>query len=432
MQSHCIGNKYGELIAGDPVASCPILKLPPEIIAEIFLHCLEGEVAPHDMSPTPAFAIIRVCRHWRTIGLSLSRLWCSLKIRNPSRDLLSLCIGRSAEHPLSLHLTVSDGDTLLDIQQFLPRIRGLYLECTWKQWNRMAGSQGQQLPLLRALALSAWDEPRAPNQYPLPITIFHDAPELRELYLHSVSPVQVRLPWSQLTSFHGTNLYLSFHVLCLMVSLINCSLRETKIYLPTSITSGGPPLNASLKSLQIDDDRLLRFWRLPALKTLHLCAESHRDTSNLSDFLSLSECSIEHVHFSGYNNEQEVISSLELLPDLVELKLTPPSIFTSNLFFQWLIDFPAFLPNLARFEIEADGYNWTDQTLVDMLWCRWHLDHASFSILQADDVEEQGHVQLVAFKASCPLYMAEVDALRVQSLRANGMTIDIELVGGWP
>ncbi|KAJ7181070.1 hypothetical protein C8R46DRAFT_941056 [Mycena filopes] len=88
----------------------PILTIPFEVTAEIFVHCLpefpgrSGTVAP--------MLLTRVCRQWRNIACNNARLWTALGINvwsNPQPDFIFfvrewLRLGRAALS--SLHLTL--------------------------------------------------------------------------------------------------------------------------------------------------------------------------------------------------------------------------------------------------------------------------------------------------------------------------------------
>lgn len=66
-----------------------IHRLHPELLSEIFLHCL-----PDDQYVTPdpldaPLLVCRVCHYWREISLLTPKLWCSLNIEDPSHPPLT-------------------------------------------------------------------------------------------------------------------------------------------------------------------------------------------------------------------------------------------------------------------------------------------------------------------------------------------------------
>ncbi|KAJ7181018.1 hypothetical protein C8R46DRAFT_940992, partial [Mycena filopes] len=52
----------------------PILTIPFEITAEIFTHCLPNFPA-HPSGTVAPMLLTRICRQWRNIACSTSRLW---------------------------------------------------------------------------------------------------------------------------------------------------------------------------------------------------------------------------------------------------------------------------------------------------------------------------------------------------------------------
>ncbi|KAJ7140130.1 hypothetical protein C8R46DRAFT_921559, partial [Mycena filopes] len=52
----------------------PILTIPFEITAEIFVHCLPNISAPASSTVAPML-LARVCRQWRNIPWSTPKLW---------------------------------------------------------------------------------------------------------------------------------------------------------------------------------------------------------------------------------------------------------------------------------------------------------------------------------------------------------------------
>ncbi|KII83264.1 hypothetical protein PLICRDRAFT_119641, partial [Plicaturopsis crispa FD-325 SS-3] len=50
----------------------PARALPPELLSQIFIHCLEEEEPSIDRAP---LLLGRVCRRWRSISLSTPELW---------------------------------------------------------------------------------------------------------------------------------------------------------------------------------------------------------------------------------------------------------------------------------------------------------------------------------------------------------------------
>ncbi|THG99502.1 hypothetical protein EW145_g7257, partial [Phellinidium pouzarii] len=96
----------------------PIQKLPPELLAEIFIYCLpeEHESAQASRRAAP-LSVSSVCCSWRQLALSLPRLWARFDLVQravPAGDVRALemakaWISRSRNVPLSFSLCVETG-----------------------------------------------------------------------------------------------------------------------------------------------------------------------------------------------------------------------------------------------------------------------------------------------------------------------------------
>lgn len=85
----------------------PILTLPFEITAEIFINCLSDTPASPSSTMAPML-LPRICRQWRNIACSTPRLWAALRVtrwKGPSLALLArMWLGRAGGVPKSLDL----------------------------------------------------------------------------------------------------------------------------------------------------------------------------------------------------------------------------------------------------------------------------------------------------------------------------------------
>ncbi|KAK7001422.1 hypothetical protein R3P38DRAFT_3049036 [Favolaschia claudopus] len=100
-------------VAAHKVLISPIRRLPPDIIAEIFLACLPTH-RNCVMNVTEAPVLLgRICSSWRVRSLATPRLWASLHIVVPAGphnlgalrlEAMKLWLGRSGQCPLSISL----------------------------------------------------------------------------------------------------------------------------------------------------------------------------------------------------------------------------------------------------------------------------------------------------------------------------------------
>ncbi|KZT23287.1 hypothetical protein NEOLEDRAFT_1031599, partial [Neolentinus lepideus HHB14362 ss-1] len=59
----------------------PVKCLPPEVLSEIFVHCLDTQsqfIKPHHTQAP--LLLTEVCKYWNECALGTPRLWCSLEI----------------------------------------------------------------------------------------------------------------------------------------------------------------------------------------------------------------------------------------------------------------------------------------------------------------------------------------------------------------
>ncbi|KAJ3878442.1 hypothetical protein F5051DRAFT_327910, partial [Lentinula edodes] len=100
-----------EYIHAHQMLLSPIRKLPPETLAEIFMHCVLAADAVRSLQEAPLILTI-ICRDWRRVAIDTPLLWKSLHFYLPphlNQDALSqrlagisLWLERSGSLPLSL------------------------------------------------------------------------------------------------------------------------------------------------------------------------------------------------------------------------------------------------------------------------------------------------------------------------------------------
>ena len=92
---------------------CPVLllpsKIPPEILAQIFIACLPHHLRPH-LQNAPLLLCL-VCTTWRQIALHTPALWTSISLRTTQVGELSLVsqrwFSRAGDLPLTLRFEPS-------------------------------------------------------------------------------------------------------------------------------------------------------------------------------------------------------------------------------------------------------------------------------------------------------------------------------------
>ncbi|KAF7325392.1 F-box domain-containing protein [Mycena venus] len=190
-----------------PIRRAPTL--PPEILAEIFIHCLpvSGLVTPDPAEPP--LALCAICRWWREVALSTPRLWSSLLVDFDDMhvDLYRKWLLRARSAPLSISLKDWDEkEVLASVDPLLRTFVGLS-----RQWKNIEIDIGLDLacsifpvdgdfPLLEHLSVSV-------HASDLSIS-FCEAPKLREVSILIYNP-HIQVPWHQLTTFRTANISIS-------------------------------------------------------------------------------------------------------------------------------------------------------------------------------------------------------------------------------
>jgi len=219
------------IAAHQALLSSPIRSLPSELLELIFTHIYtqNSEKLCH-LYHIPA--VSQVCRKWRDVALSTPSMWCDItlepqalrlppvvprwKWRKPSECLvpLDLRIDRTRQHPLRVHISVSEVEHTTH-PQFLK------LLATSDRWTAVTimslsfpSAIGKTLQHLHGRVSSLVALELATNfieeHYGVEYTAFADAPALREVSLRGFwNGERFFFPWSQLTRYKdmdGTSL----------------------------------------------------------------------------------------------------------------------------------------------------------------------------------------------------------------------------------
>ncbi|KAJ7165828.1 hypothetical protein C8R46DRAFT_1192370 [Mycena filopes] len=411
----------------------PVLDLPPEITAEIFLCCLPPlqSTYPYILYPSVARApllLLRVCRAWREIALETPQLWTSIQMSWSFAEApmeLEKWILRTGSSPLSLGFSGSarpsefierarvistlwandfqssqeppaQADAAAPVvnpnfaiyDRVLQRLldssyRWCDLDFTDKH-SEFVSYQAQltsalhgKLPLLQRLKIGRrWSHQHCHfNAFkygfadPDPdITIFQDAPQLRDVSITQLLPSMVVIPWAQLTTFNAENFSVEdcLHVLKLTPVLVSCSfgflVRDPRRndWDDPEQTTKIPPL-VHLESLilygtsevRLDDLISPLTCTLPALTKLH---QLRLDEEILVDFLARSAPPLRELSVGAYYHEPHelALEGLPLMPHLSVLLLGPVPFDHIELILRSLRDSAAFIPNLESLDVTLD------------------------------------------------------------------------------
>ncbi|KAK6991775.1 F-box domain-containing protein [Favolaschia claudopus] len=184
----------------------PVLTLPNEIVAEIFLHFLPPypEVPPllGDLSP---LHFTHICRQWRDIACNTPQLWTAIDLNPRNVDnlpitlegtlaLTGLWVSRSGHCPLSIRMG-SQHDPMSILAPLIPHChRWEHLTLMLESTQPLSSMQGS-LPLLKSftvrLGTSISDDE---------VVNLQDLPSLSTVFLDAFKIPHINFPWSQLTS----------------------------------------------------------------------------------------------------------------------------------------------------------------------------------------------------------------------------------------
>ncbi|KAJ7766708.1 hypothetical protein B0H16DRAFT_1686956 [Mycena metata] len=377
-----------------------ILALPPEILGEIFVHSLPERPGP-DPKNAPE-SVCRVCRRFREVAVSTSRLWNSLRVEsfhlNATLDLeayinfyqamAAIWLSRARSLPLSLYF---HGDwsraSLSSLENTLcPTIIGLSeqwrsLAITGDFWGSLleSGSLDGKVPLLEVLSIDNF------NDRPV---ILRDAPKLRIMSVDLYHP-QIQVPWHQLTKLSARYIdILSFlEILQNSTSLLQASFDfddDEAVVLPVS-TYQHANIHRLFLGVADYDERgipmsILDCLKTPALNDLTVVLDWRKPVSvavsPLLSFLSQPTLRLHTLVLAHITAPmEELIECLKLTPCLTHFKFYCAYPTDFDILFTRLTGCADFLPKLedllAVFNGDQTPPRLATSVTVEMLCWRW-------------------------------------------------------------
>lgn len=255
----------------------PVRRIPPEIIAEIFLLCCTEALEIPPIYTDPRFAVTQICSGWRKVAVGLPQLWNTYSIGSPDTRPLPSGVRNSWDgHGLGLTGT----DDMRKLQRFqqrrlqreqmlrrngydsarelFPRAAPLpidlrvsfpleltskaitdivipHLSLIRKLYIRAADALIRPLLQLRPGSVDSLEEltilgkpSDIPNLWDKSCTVLHAAPRLTRLTIDP--PIyNLLIPWAQLTYVHITQAYMMpFIGIALLrgcIQLVECDLQ---------------------------------------------------------------------------------------------------------------------------------------------------------------------------------------------------------------
>ncbi|KAJ6602516.1 hypothetical protein DFH09DRAFT_448937 [Mycena vulgaris] len=367
----------------------PVLSLPVEITAEIFVQSLDGPKMPDPMESP--LVLTRVCSTWRKIAIKTPQLWGYLQLdfdesppvySQPSHALVETWLARGRSTPLVMKISHVSWADLSP-----PLLREILRHSSTSRWKDIALSlplpyvmtefgAKMDLPVLESLTLDLF--PTRQNQISIDfcITAFREAPKLRSIQLTScITPSTIVLPWGQLTHFssEGYSPETCHKVLHLARALVKCSFRDI---IKSSVTPDSlPSLHLEhMEDLAISGSVavLTHCLDLPKLQQLKFDERDQWSSQLVSDLCDLASRAPEITRFvcdgdgeamRNWEDKFEQVSMLEAMPKLTHLELV---VFSGNdhRIIRALRDSPSFLPHIRSIKLVVQYSNYSSEIAV--------------------------------------------------------------------
>ena len=465
------GQLYENLTRHQAVLS-PIRKIPPEILAEIFLRAADGDgvVWPRKNGVVDmAFLLGRICSYWRTISHSLPLLWSNIRLDIPHapesrsarslkathaavNELVEMCLSRSGNSLLSFSIT-ADGppelivDILHSFVKHSSRWRDVSIDLAQlSRYHQILMPAKGNVPNLHRLHLGASiQDTLAPNA----LDAFKVSPSLKRLSIsHLTRPFHIlHVPWAQLT--HLTSKMSTFRegefsqILRHATSLVEFSTEGERIL---EVTSSQPVLLPHLQKLAIINKssyitKSFQFFTAPNLKELYLHAITPFNPEQTIAMLTRSNCQLTHLTIHSSQEADTVGENFGIarllahVPSLVHLHLIVLKSGDDLIHRLGLHSnvYPKILPNLECLMLE-DGFCVSDHSLAEVLRSRINIPTPTVATdkqlaphLSPSPDTRLGGLRCVRLKLSLPPppKFPELDALKVFAEK-HGVDIDIQ------
>lgn len=358
-----------------------IRRVPPEILSEIFLQSIppaEEQTSFMRHSGRTPMILAQVCRRWRAVALSTSRLWSTIIIQTRSeyipaepRRLLEMWLERSMPSPLSLKIELYDQEcnigesrAWIDILVAHSR-RWEILHCVQGDFvlDKLYETRGQ-LPTLHTFQIEymPWGYHLDVERIERVSQVVSRAPRLTNLHIAQIYLISsATFPWSQITDLyvdHFDSKFMSF-ILQHLPNLGRCTLvghygggmedaRSTWQPYTMSTPAPAPITHSRLVTLTIRESGPLEtypalvYCTLPNLEYLDVGLpyypfgsggypddESYLNLVEklkmcLMSFLQRSHCPIQtfSLMLSKKEDVSRLVECLRQIPSLVELNIS--------------------------------------------------------------------------------------------------------------
>lgn len=343
----------GSLLAHQALIS-PSRRIPPEVLGEVFYHCLSKTpyITPRDIEAP--MVLTRVCRHWHAVAMSTPRLWSSLSIHLQKtacevyRRGCESWLSRAKSVPLAIrvlndvHMFAADPTLLSSVVVWLRPLIGQSTDLWWHGPSLptlFVPESDTDLPIQRLRITSHRDTPAI--HFPGPAKRLLTA-SLQCLNYDLQSLDGIHLPWDNLVELNmhfalfSSTLLIQLltrcdHLRTLVVSCLSADEDQRAVLgalPPGSITH--PQLRRiEIKVIRAGLDALFSTLTLPALEDLDVCfCYRERDAwphAAFVDMLARSQCSLKRLTVRSNKSALPYFGQyIDAMPGLAIYTSAPP------------------------------------------------------------------------------------------------------------
>ncbi|KAJ7464744.1 hypothetical protein B0H11DRAFT_2051044 [Mycena galericulata] len=204
-------------VDGHRALIAPIRRLPPDIVREIFVACMPVDQNAAMSAHEAPLLLGRICSAWRTVALSTPTIWSSIHIVeplvDPSEEIYEGCLQlvrtwleRSGAVPLSISFR-GCGNPLLDPSPYFETV--VSFSHRWQHislWGCSGISLSKaQVPMLQSIKIL--DYALGDERSIAETQEFLGAASVQDVVIGTdINPMELPLPWSQLTTLVLTRL----------------------------------------------------------------------------------------------------------------------------------------------------------------------------------------------------------------------------------
>ncbi|KAJ7862824.1 hypothetical protein B0H13DRAFT_2566028 [Mycena leptocephala] len=347
----------------------PVLTLPPEITAEIFMHCVDSAHiggsdpdvpnAPGETGGCGPLLLAGICHAWRDIALALRPIWSNFQLFttpntiSSTEKLLQCWLPRTGGHPLDISLHRAPDILCTALAPYLHQFR--VFSCTVDTPITFpSDSLRGRIPLLRKLDISLSAYPEDLVGPPTPLTAFTDAPQLREVILTAFPFNWIALPWGQLT-----RLDLMGQDTAQCVEILHHTPNLEMLYIDLIDSPDMPPAPVQLAHLHtLKFSAYLYYFDildhliLPALRHIEISMVDYEAVPRFSAFIARSACALRSITLNS-TSSNSVVECLRAVPTVSVVRLMDVEWYIPSFthFFDVLAGEADFLPNVRSLSL---------------------------------------------------------------------------------